>query len=162
TGVREVASAPDAEDQGAERVRAAALALRVPGDDELLLVTGLDLEPLATSVPRLVARVGALGEDSLEALFLHRTVGRTSVVERRRDADDQVIVRNQRLEPLAPFRERQLDKRLAVCLEDVEDLVDDGRIGASLLHEREARAAAVVQGADLAVEDAIRRLHRLR
>ena len=59
-------------------------------------------------------------------------------------------------------RERQVDERLALDLEHVEDLVDDRRAGLSLLHRREARAAVLVERADLAVEHAVGGLHRLR
>ena len=52
--------------------------------------------------------------------------------------------------------------RLALDLEQVEDVVDDRRPALALLHRREARAAFLVEGADLAVDDAVRRLQRLR
>ena len=63
------------------------------------------------------------------------------------------------LEPRAALGERQVDERLAVDLEHVEDLVDDRRAGLPLLHRREARPALLVERADLAVEHAVRRLH---
>ena len=62
----------------------------------------------------------------------------------------------------APLDERQVDERLALELEQVEDLVDDRRAGLALLHRREARPALLVERADLAVEHAVGGLHRLR
>src|SRR5919204_2075702 len=77
--VREVAPAANGEDERAERARAAPLPLRVAGDDELLPPVRLDLEPLARAPPRRVARVGAFGDDPLEALLLGRLVQRLAV-----------------------------------------------------------------------------------
>ena len=48
--------------------------------------------------------------------------------------------------------ERQVDERLALDLEQVEDVVDDRRARLALLHRGEARAALLVERADLAVE----------
>ena len=62
-------------------------------------------------------------------------------------------------QPLVPLGEGQVDQRLALDLEHVED-VEDERC-AALLHGGEARAALLVQCADLAVQDAVRRAHRL-
>ena len=56
-------------------------------------------------------------------------------------------------EAAAALGQRQVHQRLAFLLEQVEDVVDE-RPG-SLLHRREARAAGVVERADLAVEDAV-------
>ena len=58
-------------------------------------------------------------------------------------------------EAAAALGQRQVDERLAVLLEQVEDVVDERP--RALLHRREARAPRVVDGADLAVEDAVGR-----
>ena len=47
----------------------------------------------------------------------------------------------QLLEPVAPLLEREVDERLAVDLEQVEDEVDERRPGLALLHRGEARRA---------------------
>ena len=58
-----------------------------------------------------------------------------------------------------PLRERQLDERLSVDLEHVEEVEHER--ARSLLHRREARPAPGVERADLAVEHAVGRLDRL-
>ncbi len=58
--------------------------------------------------------------------------------------------------------ERKVDQRPALHLEHVEDVVDERRAGLPLLHGREAGPALVVERAELAVEDAVRRAERAR
>ena len=70
-----------------KRARAAALPLRVPGDDELLPALRLDLQPVARCACPAVARVGALGHDPLEPLLLRGLVERLAVVERLGELD---------------------------------------------------------------------------
>jgi hypothetical protein len=53
--VGELAPTADGEHERAEPARAAALALRVAGDDELLLAVSLDLQPVACPFPLRVA-----------------------------------------------------------------------------------------------------------
>src|SRR5204863_6331584 len=85
-----------------------------------------------------------------------------AVVEDLGEPDGAVAPVEQLLEPLAPLGQRQVDKRLALELEQVEDEVDDRRPRLALLHRREARPALLVERANLAVEHAVRRLQRFR
>src|SRR5439155_15948211 len=87
---------------------------------------------------------------------------RLAVLEGLREPNRAVAPVEERLEPLTPVAQRQADERLALDLEHVEGLVDDRRPRLRLLHRREARPALLVERADLAVEDAVRRLGRLR
>ena len=123
---------------------------------------GLDLQPLARPLALPIRRVGALGDDPLEPLLLRRAEQRLAVLERLREPDGAVAPVEQRLQPPAPLAQRQIDERLALELEQVEGLVDERRARLALLHRGEARPAALVEGADLAVEHAVRRLHRSR
>ena len=143
----------DAEHERAERALAPSVPARVAGDDELLALLGLELQPVAAP-PTRVAGVGALGEDSLEPLRLRRIEQRNAVVEGRRETNRRVRV-EQRLEPRAALRERQSDERLALELEHVEEVVDER--ARALLHRREARPTLLVERADLAVQHAVRR-----
>ena len=145
----------------AERPLAAALALRVADDHELLFAVRLELEPVARALAGQVLRVEPLAHDPLEPALLRRFVERLAVGEPLRELDRAVAAVEQLAQELAPLRERQLDHRLAVHLEQVEDVVDDRRARLSLLHRREARAPLVVERADLAVDDAVGRLQRL-
>ena len=122
----------------------------------------LDLQPVPRALARQVAGVETLGHDSLEPLLLRGLVERLAVVERLREAHDLVSTVEELFEPLSPLGERQVDHRLALDLQHVEDVVDDGRPRLPLLHRREARATGVVERADLAVEDAIRSLDGFR
>src|SRR2546421_39839 len=83
------------------------------------------------------------------------------VVERLGELDRAVAPVEQLQQPLAPFGERQVDQRLALDLEQVEEVVDDRRALLSLLHRREARPALLVECADLSVDHAVRGLQRL-
>ena len=122
----------------------------------------LDLQPFARPLALAVRGIGALGEDALQALFLRRLVERLAVLEGLREPDGAIAPVEQGLELLAALDQRELDERPALQLEQVEHLVDDRRPGLSLLHRREARAALVVECANLSVEDAVGGLHRLR
>ena len=161
-GVLELLASPDAEDERAEPAASPPLAFRVAGDHELLPAVGLDLQPLPRPLPLPVRRVGALGDDPLEPLLLRRAVQRGTVLERLREPDGPIAPVEQRRQPPAPLAQRQIDERLALELEQVEGLVDDRRARLSLLHRGEARPAALVEGADLSVEHAVRCLHRSR
>ena len=97
-----------------------ALPLRVPRDHELLPSLGLQLQPVAAAPPRLVARVGSLGHDPLEALLLGRLVERWAVVERSRRAGRPRWRGRRAREPLPPLGQRQVDQRRPLHLEQVE------------------------------------------
>src|SRR6267142_1379943 len=58
------------EDERAERAGAAPGAARIAGDDELLAVLRLDLQPVARALAFLVRAVDALGDDPLEPPLL--------------------------------------------------------------------------------------------
>src|SRR5581483_11752070 len=81
--VADVAQLPvlaDREHERSERVRAPAGAARVAGDDELVVVLGLDLHPVACAA-LLVRAVGALRDDTLELLRLCDLEERLAVLE---------------------------------------------------------------------------------
>ena len=119
----------------------------------------LDLQPVARAPSLQVPRVEPLGHDPLELLRLGRVAQRLPVRESLRQPHDAAPAVEELLEPPLALAQRELDERLAVELEQVED-VEDERTGA-LLHRREARAATVVECADLAVKDGVRALRRL-
>ena len=152
----------DREHERPEPAGAPALAARVAGDHELLLGVRLELEPIARALAREVAGFQALGHDPFELPLLGRRQQGRPVLERLGELHGAVALVQQLLEPRAPLRERQIDHRLAVHLEQVEEVVDDRRPGLALLHRREARAAFLVERADLAVHDAVRSLQRFR
>ncbi len=155
TGVGELAAAHDGEDERAERAGPAALPPRVAGDDELLLVVGLDLQPVARAPARLVAGRGFLGDDPLELLRLGCLVERLAVVEGLGEPDRLHPAVQELRQPPSPLVQRQVEHRLPVDFEDVEHVVDERP--RALLHDAEARPAVLVESADLAVEHAVRR-----
>ena len=154
-GVGELAAAHDGEDERAERAGPAALPPGVPGDDELLLVVGLDLQPVARAPARLVAGRGFLGDDPLELLRLGCLVERLAVVEGLGEPDRLHPAVQELRQPPSPLVQRQVEHRLPVDFEDVEHVVDERP--RALLHDAEARPAVLVESADLAVEHAVRR-----
>ena len=160
-GVDEISTLVGREHERAERSLTTALAARVAGDHELLPAVALDLQPLARPPAGQVAGAEPLGHDPFEALLLRGCQERLSVLEGLREAHCLVPLVQKLLQSLAPLLEREVDDRLALHLEQVEDEVDDRRAGLALLHRREARPALVVQGADLAVDDAVRGLEGL-
>ena len=137
-----------------------------PQIDELLAVVRLDLQPVTGALALEVARALPLRHHAFEALRLRGGVERWAVVEEARELHGPLPRVEQRREPFAALLERQLRHGSAVDLEHVEHLVDELRLALALLHGREARAAALVERAHLAVDDALRRadrlLHRLR
>ena len=147
--------------QRAERPLAPALAARVAGDHELLLAVRLELEPVARALARQVLRLEPLAHDPLEPPLLRGLVERGRIGEALGELDGAVAAVQQLAQPLSPLRERQVEHRLAVHLEQVEHVVDDQRPGLCLLHRGEARPPLLVERADLAVDDAVRRLQRL-
>src|SRR5205814_4075054 len=78
------------EHERTKRSRAPALALRVAGDDELLAVLGLDLQPVARALALCVLRVEPLRDDPLEPLLTRRLEQRLAVVEALRELDNLV------------------------------------------------------------------------
>ena len=147
-----------AEHERPEAAAAAALALRVAADHELLPAVRLDLQPVAAATALGVARRRPLRHHALEMLFGRRLEQRFAVVERAGELDDRVR-REQLLEPSPALGQRQVDRRLAVDLEHVEHLVREP--AAPLLHRREARPAVRVERHDLAVDDRVGRAQRL-
>ena len=148
----------NAEHERAEAAAAPALALRVAADHELLAPVRLDLQPVAATAALGVARARTLRHHALETLLGRGLEQRLAVLERAGELDDR-IRRQQLLEPGPALGQRQVDRRLAVDLEHVEDLVREP--GAPLLHRREARPPVRVEGHDLAVDDRIGRAQRL-
>ena len=122
----------------------------------------LDLQPVPRATTLDVPRAGALCHHALEMLLLRSGLQRLPVVEDCRKPDGAVALVEQLLEPGAPLRQRQVDHRLPVQLEQVEDLVDDRRLRLALLHGGEARPPVLVERADLTVDDALGAAHRLR
>ena len=79
----------------------------------------LDLQPLARALARLVRGVGALGDDAFEILLLRSGEQRLAVVEGLGETDGAVAPVDQLLEARAPLGEGQLEKRLALELDQV-------------------------------------------
>src|SRR5262245_40924153 len=148
---------PDCEDERAEP-GSPALAPRIAGDDELLPWAHLHLQPVPRA-PLLVTRVLPLRHDPLEALLLGCAQQRLAVVERAGQAHRSGAVIEQPLEAPVTLRQLKIEQGFPVDLEYVKDVVDERPC--TLLHEREPRAPRLVEGADLAVENAVKRLRRL-
>src|SRR4029078_2383523 len=125
---------------------------------ELLLTVRLDLQPVARALAPDVPGVEPLRQDPLEALFLRSLEQRCTVVERLRHPYGGVAAVEELLQALPPLDQRQIDERLAVDLEDVEDVVHERRSRLPLLHGGEARAARVVEGGELPVHHGVRSL----
>ena len=85
--VAEPVGCVDAEHERADPARAAALAARVAGDDELLAALQLQLAPVRRAAAGPVLRVGQLRDDALEPVLARGPLERGTVVERRRDED---------------------------------------------------------------------------
>ena len=147
-GVSQLAAVVDGQDERAERGRAVPRASRVSGDHELLAAVRLDLQPVATPPPLRIARALPLGHDSLEPLALDGLVERQAVVEHRGEAHGRIRA-HQLGQELATLLERPVDDRRALGFEAVEGVVDEP--ARALLHGREARVAAIVECAHLAV-----------
>ena len=153
--VVELAGAVDPQDERPEPAGPLPPTLGVAGDDELLLLVRLHLEPVPRSPARKVAGVRLLGDDALEALLPRGGVQCLAVLEGVRQPHGVRAGRKESGQTLVPRGEREVEERRPLHLEHVEDVVDE-RAGA-LLHDREARAALVVERADLPVEDAVGR-----
>ena len=67
SGVSQLVAVVDADQQGADRVRAAAFARFPPADDDFLLLDVLDLDPVP-ALARVVGRIQRLADHSLQAL----------------------------------------------------------------------------------------------
>ena len=154
--VAERAALVHGEHERAEARRAVAAAAGVAGDEELLAPVRLQLEPVAAAAAREVGRARPLRHHALEPLLLRRGEQGGAVGEALREQDVGIPSIEQRGEPRAPFLDRQRDQLRPVGLEQVERVVDESARPA--LHRREARPALVVERADLAVEDGVRRL----
>src|ERR1043165_2509843 len=129
---------------------------RVPADDdELLLVDGLDLQPLLRAPP-LVDRRLPLGDDPFPPVLSglqQRAVARHRQLLRKFDERGRTAQRA--LEQLAAVGVRQLADVVAVEPKDVED---EDELAVALLEELEARASLFVERDDLAVEHGLRHL----
>jgi hypothetical protein len=139
-------------DERAER-RPPALAARVAGDDHLLRLPQLQLVPVRRAAAGAVWRVGSLRDDAFELLLACGCKQRGAVVELRRDEDSRTAT-DDLLEAAPALPQRLADELLGVELEEVEEH-EDGR-AVALLQKREARPAAFVERADLAVENCVR------
>ena len=95
-----------AEHERPDPARAAALAAREAGDDELLAALQLQLAPVRRAAPGPVLRVGQLGDDALEPVLARGALERGAVVERRRDEDAFDRGVEELLERLAPLARR--------------------------------------------------------
>src|SRR6266498_1553313 len=151
-----------AEHERAEARRPPARSLGEAGDDEFLLAVCLDLQPVASALALDVPRLEPLRDDPLELLLLRGLQKRLAVVERFGQPHGAIPPVEELLQPLAALDEGEVDERLAFDLEQVEDVVDERRSRLPLLHGGEARAARLVEGADLAVEHAVGCLDGLR
>ncbi len=99
-----------------------------------------------------VHRARALADDPLEPLRPRGLQERRAVLERLGEPHDRVRP-DDRGEPRPPLLERASHQDLTAGLEAVEGVVDQPR--APFLHRREARATAIVERADLPVEDSV-------
>ena len=158
--IAQPAAVVDSEGERAERSGAATGAARVAGDDELLLLLHLDLEPVTRAAALEVARIDPLRNHALELLRGRRLEQGVAVLEAFRPEHGAVAAVEQLLQPRPPLAKRQVDERQPVGLEEVEDVVDERAFAALQLGE--ARPAGRIEPADLAVEDGVRRLHRSR
>ena len=126
-----MSSSCTAEDERAERARAAALAPRVAGDHELLPAVRLDLQPVARAAALAVAASRPAWRRSPRSPAPARPrAERLAVLERLGELDAAAAAVEQRARAAARrSRERQVDERLAVDLEHVERDVDVRRPG---------------------------------
>ena len=81
-----------------------------------------------------IARIEPLRDNSLQLLLPGGREQCLAVVEGLRESHRPVAFVEELLEPLAALDERQVDQRLALDLEHVEDVVDERRPRLSLLH----------------------------
>ncbi len=151
-GIAQLSVLVDRKDERPERRGPASRSTGVPGDHELLARVSLELQPVARAATLGIERAAPLGDDPLEPLLGDGAEQRLPLVERVREPNGR-IGSHELGEPVAALLDRAGDERLPVCLEAVEGVVDE-RSRASL-HRREARAAEVVQGTDLAVEHGV-------
>src|SRR5215470_309830 len=149
--------------QGTE-VRPRALRHRVAADDEFLTELALDLQPVARAL-RGIRAVALFRDDTLEALLAGSGQKVRAVLEHVVAEVDDAARRHQESQALLARLERQPPQVTAVEPERVEEDGADGHLapGAldvrrarethALLEPLEARAPALVEGDDLAVED---------
>src|SRR5216684_4719006 len=170
--VYELAIVVVADEDRTRQTSALALAIQPTADDELLAHAVLDLHPQTAAPARFVRRVQLLAHDAFEARLAARLEhGRpASLLVRRRLPRGSFEL--QPLQRLAPARVRFLEQRVPVAPHDVEKHVRDGdflhlssnlRLGGqphALLDLLEARAALLIEGDDLSVEDDLGRAQR--
>src|SRR5687768_5538907 len=155
----EIASPTDGEDERAEAGRSPPLALGVARNQKLLPLLGLHLEPVSRPFPEHVDGARFFGDHTLETLLASSLHERQAIVEALGEPDRLVPPVEQGFETLLTHGQRQVEEQLTLDPESVEGVVDEVR--APLLHLREARAPVLVESADLAVEDGVRRSHCL-
>ena len=118
------------DDQRAE-ILVRALSLEPASDDQLLLPPELDLQPRAGPAPRLVGAVPALGDDPLQFLL---ACGLPVGLDVWREVDHRIGPEHAAQHRLA-LVQRDVEQRLAVQVEQVEDPVDERNGGALLAGE---------------------------
>src|SRR5262249_54857218 len=140
--------------QRPEASGAAPLTPCIPGHDELLAPGRLHLEPVSRPLPLLVAGGNTLRDDALQPLLLDGGEKRATVLEQRRDSHGWGLLEHL-LEHLSALDEGTRGLRLAVELENVEGVVHERP--RARLQRPEPRPPVLVERADLAVEDDVRR-----
>src|SRR5262249_6345890 len=160
--VDQLAPVVEAQMQSAE-VRPRALRHRVAADHELLPELALDLQPVARAL-RGIRAVALLRDHALEALLAGGGEKIRAVLEHVVAEVDDPARRHQEPQALLPRRERQPPQVASVEPERVEEDRADGHLAPraldvgrareahTLLEPLEARAPALVEGDDLAVE----------
>ena len=145
-------------DERAEPAGAATLPARVPGDHDLLGLAELHLPPVGRPAAGPVRRVHLLGDDALELLLARGREQRLAVVELRRD-EHAGAAPDELLETLCA-RSASGSSMSGSDSSSRRSKRHEHERAAALLEEREARAAALVERADLAVEHGVGRADR--
>src|SRR5581483_1539961 len=153
-----------ADDQRPDTSAAPAFARNPAGDDALLALVVLDLQPGAGSLARLVTAVEALRHDTLHPCVAADLKHVGTGADRMWWDQPVVALQLQAFQQLAAFGIRQPLERAAIDEQEVEDHVGDGHlavrrdaapalVAASLLPRLERRPPVLIEGHDLTVED---------
>ncbi len=147
------------EHERAEGVRASSFAARVAGDDELVVVLRLHLQPVARAAAGLVRAVDALRHQSLEPALLRHLEQRIAVVEalRERDGGDALVEQLAQLRLSLAERPSTSGRRRARA-----GRTRSRRAGRFPAAARRSSCGRRVDAGDLAVDDGVRALDRLR